>query len=57
MAKRTKNTGKAWTAAHVKEVCRLVKKKLSTHDIGARLGRTANAVRSIAGREGISLRK
>lgn len=57
MAKRTKKAGNPWTRAHVKEVRKLVKMKLSTRDIGKRLGRTDNAVRSVAGREGISLRK
>jgi predicted RNase H-like HicB family nuclease len=56
MAKSTRNTGKGWTPAEVKQVRQLAKENTPTRVIGLKLGRTENAVRSKATEEGISLK-
>ena len=56
MAKSTRNTGKAWTPAEVKQVRQLVRENTPTRVIGLKLGRTENAIRSKATEEGISLK-
>jgi hypothetical protein len=56
MAKSTRNSGNAWTAADVKRLRKLARGNTPTRIIGMKLGRTASAVQSKASAEGISLR-
>jgi hypothetical protein len=56
MPKYTRNTGKEWTEAEVKELGDLARQNTPTRVIGLKLGRTANSVRSKASDEGISLK-
>jgi hypothetical protein len=56
MPKYTRNTGKDWTSADVKQLKELAKQNTPTRVIGLKLGRTENAVRSKASSEGISLK-
>ncbi len=56
MSKSTNNRGKAWTAAEVKKLRELAKKKLSTADIGLKLQRTRSGVRHKANELRISLK-
>lgn len=51
-----RNSGKAWTSNEVKQVRELVKQNTPTRVIGLKLGRTEDAVRSYASKEGISLK-
>jgi hypothetical protein len=55
MAKSTRNTGKPWTPADVKQVKQLAKENTPTRVIGLKLGRTEGAVYNKASQEGISL--
>jgi hypothetical protein len=55
MPKYTRNTGKPWTPADVKELKGLVNQNTPTRVIGLKLGRTPNAVYNKASEEGISL--
>lgn len=48
MSKSTRNTGKAWTPAEVKQVKQLAKENTPTRVIGLKLGRTEDAIRSKA---------
>jgi hypothetical protein len=54
--KSTRNTGKTWTPADVKELRQLAKENTPTRVIGLKLGRTEDAVRTKAAEEGISLK-
>ncbi len=54
--KSTRNTGKTWTTADVKQLRQLAKGNTPTRVIGLKLGRTENAVRSKASEQGISLK-
>lgn len=56
MAKSTRNTGKNWTPAEVKQVRQLAKENTPTRVIGIKLGRSEGAIRSKATAEGISLK-
>lgn len=56
MSKSTRNTGKAWTPAEVKQVKQLAKENTPTRVIGLKLGRTEDAIRSKASQEGVSLK-
>jgi hypothetical protein len=56
MSKSTRNTGKAWTSAEVKQVKQLAKENTRTRVIGLKLGRTEDAIRSKAFQEGVSLK-
>ena len=56
MSKSTRNTGKEWTPADVKHVKQLARENTPTRVIGMKMGRTENAIRSVAQREGISLK-
>jgi len=56
MSKSTRNTGKAWTSAEVKQVKQLAKENTPTRVIGLKLGRTEDAIRSKASQEGVSLK-
>jgi hypothetical protein len=56
MAKSTKNTGKPWTPADVKELKTLVKGNTPTRVIGLKLGRTESSIYGKAAKEEISLK-
>ncbi len=56
MSKSTRNTGKAWTPAEVKQVKQLAKENTPTPVIGLKLGRTPGAVQNKASEQGISLK-
>lgn len=56
MPKYTRNTGKEWKPAEVKQLRKLANQNTPTRVIGLKLGRTENAVRSRASNEGISLK-
>ena len=56
MSKSTRNSGKAWTPAEVKQVKQLAKQNTPTPVIGLKLGRTPAAVQTKASQEGISLK-
>jgi hypothetical protein len=56
MAKYTRNSGKNWTAADVKQVRDLAKQNTPTRVIGLKTGRTEDAVRAKASEHGISLK-
>ena len=55
MSWSTRNSGKEWTAEDIRELRKLAKQDTPTPVIGFKLGRTPNAVYSIASQEGISL--
>ncbi|PYP90838.1 MAG: hypothetical protein DMG65_10030 [Candidatus Angelobacter sp. Gp1-AA117] len=55
MPKYTRNTGKQWSPADVKQLKQLAKGNTPTRVIGLKLGRTEDAVYSKASQEGISL--
>ena len=55
MSKSTRNTGKPWTPAEVKQVKQLARENTPTRVIGLKLGRTEGAIYSKASQEGISL--
>jgi hypothetical protein len=56
MPKSTRNSGKPWTAADVKELKDLAKHNTPTRIIGLKLGRTEGSVRSKASEKDISLK-
>jgi hypothetical protein len=56
MPKYTRNTGKEWTKAEVKQLKDLAKENTPTRVIGLKLGRTESAVRSKAGSAKVSLK-
>jgi len=56
MPKYTRNTGKPWTPAEVKELRQLAKGDTPTRVIGLKLGRTEAAIYGKASEEGISLK-
>ncbi len=56
MSKSTINRGKAWTAAEVKKLREMAKKKTPTEVIGVRLNRTKSGVRHKANELKISLK-
>jgi hypothetical protein len=56
MTKSTRNTGKHWNSAEVKQLNTLARQNTPTRVIGLKLGRTAAAVQSKASQEGISLK-
>jgi hypothetical protein len=56
MSKSTRNSGKPWSGAEVKELGRLASQNTPTRVIGLKLGRTEDAVRGRASEEGISLK-
>jgi hypothetical protein len=57
MAKKTRNNGKGWTRAEVKRVRRMSKDKTPTRVISVKMGRSEAAIRSVAQREGFSLKQ
>ena len=54
--KTTRNTGKPWTPAEVKELRQLVKQNTPTRVIGVKLGRSESAIRSKANDMSLSLK-
>jgi hypothetical protein len=56
MSKSTRNSGKPWSPADVKDLQGLARGNTPTRVIGLKLGRTEDAVRSRAAEEGISLK-
>jgi len=50
-----RNTGKLWTDSDIKQLEKLAEQDTPTPVIGLKLGRTVNAVYSMASQEGISL--
>lgn len=56
MPKYTRNTGKPWTPADVKQLEALANQNTPTRVIGLKLGRTENAVRNAASEANISLK-
>jgi hypothetical protein len=55
MSKSTRNTGKHWTNADVKQIRSLARENTPTRVIGLKLGRTPDAIYTKASAEGISL--
>lgn len=56
MAKSTRNSGKPWTPAQIKQLRKLAQGNTPTRVIGLKLGRTAAAVQKKASEKGISLK-
>jgi hypothetical protein len=56
MAKSTRNSGKSWTLAEVKQLKQEAKGNTPTRVIGLKHGRTEAAIRNKAKDEGISLK-
>lgn len=56
MSKSTRNTGKHWTSADVKQLKSLARHNTPTRVIGLKLGRTEDSIRSKANNEGVSLK-
>lgn len=56
MSKSTRNTGKPWTPAEVKQLEKLADQNTPTRVIGLKLGRTPAAVQQKASQEDISLK-
>lgn len=56
MPKSTRNAGKSWTPAEVKQLRQLAQENTPTRVIGLKLGRPEGGVRSKASEEGISLK-
>jgi hypothetical protein len=56
MSKSTRNTGKPWTPADVKQLEKLADQNTPTRVIGLKLGRTPGAVQQKASQEDISLK-
>ena len=56
MSKSDRNSGKPWDPKAVKELKRLVEVNTPTRVIGLKLGRTEDAIRAKAAKEGISLK-
>jgi hypothetical protein len=54
--KSTRNSGKPWKPAEVKELKQLAKQNTPTRVISLKLGRTPGAVQQKAGQEDISLK-
>jgi hypothetical protein len=56
MSKSTRNTGKTWTSAEVKQLAKLASENTPTRVIGLKLGRTPDAVYTKASTESIPLK-
>lgn len=56
MSKSTRNTGKSWSGADKKALKELATENTPTRVIGLKLGRTEDAVRGQAQRQGVSLK-
>lgn len=55
MAKRPSNHGKPWNNQQISQLRKLADQNTPTRVIGLKLGRTEDAVRSVASQENISL--
>lgn len=55
MPKSTRNTGKPWSSAEIRQLRELAKGNTPTRVIGLKLGRTEAAIYGKASQEGISL--
>lgn len=56
MTKSTRNSGNSWSSADKRELRSLAKQNTPTRVIGFKLGRTEDAVRSQASKQGTSLK-
>lgn len=56
MSKSTRNTGKTWTRADVKQLAQLANENTPTRVIGLKLGRTPDAIYTKASAQGIPLK-
>lgn len=56
MNKSTRNSGKPYTPADVKQIRQLANQNTPTRVIGLKMGRTPDAVQQKASQEGISLK-
>lgn len=56
MPKSTRNSGRSWTPAQVRQLRSLARGNTPTRVIGLKLGRTENAVRTKAAEQRISLK-
>ncbi len=56
MAKQPKNHGKEWNKTDLNYLIQLVNQNTPTRVIGIKLGRTEDAIRSMASEESISLK-
>lgn len=56
MSKSTRNTGKSWTSGNNVQLRALARQNTPTRVIGLKLGRTPEAVRTQASKEGVSLK-
>ncbi len=56
MSKSTRNSGKTWTSAEVKQLAKLASENTPTRVIGLKLGRTPDAVYTKASAESIPLK-
>lgn len=56
MPKSTRNSGRSWTPAQVRQLRSLARGNTPTRVIGLKLGRTENAVRTKAAQNHISLK-
>lgn len=56
MPKYTRNTGKGWTPQQKSQLNTLAQQNTPTRVIGLKLGRTADAVRTMASQLGVSLK-
>lgn len=54
--KPSRNTGKRWTTAQLRQLRQLARQNTPTRVIGLKLGRTENAVRTKASEKGVSLK-
>lgn len=55
MSKSTRNTGKSWTPTDVKQLKELARGNTPTRVIGLKLGRTPEAIYTMASKKNISL--
>jgi hypothetical protein len=56
MSKSTQNSGKAWSSNDKQQLRQLAKENTPTRVVGLKLGRTEDAVRAQASKQGTSLK-
>lgn len=56
MTKSNRNSGKPWTRSDISQLKVLAKKNTPTRVMGLKLGRTEDAIRTQASKQGISLK-
>lgn len=56
MAKSTRNAGKVWSSAAKQQLGTLARQNTPTRVVGLKLGRTEDAVRAQASKQGVSLK-